>query len=260
MASRNRTLDSAVAALQRRYGTQAIRRGIERASKPPLAVSTGFPHLDALTGCNGVPLGALTLLSGRATSGKLTLAYKLLAHAQARFGQAAGVVALVDMHQTADPDYLVRCGVDLARLLLVRPATNARAVHLIVDLARSRQATLVVVDSLAELLNERATRQTLTGHLRRLPPLVRAANCGLVLIDEQRPLWLRRLADGARRDLYRQMALHLELTRDQWLTRGEQVTGYRAQAEVVHSRWSPSGGKTAIAIVFNGTVYAATTW
>ena len=44
--------------------------------------STSFPALDAITGCQGVPLGDITLFSGRTTSGKLTLAYKTLMNAR----------------------------------------------------------------------------------------------------------------------------------------------------------------------------------
>ena len=236
--------------------------GWNRAFQPPSVISTSFPPLDTLTGCNGVPLGVMTLLSGRSTSGKVTMAYKLLANAQAKTGLSTlpTTVALVDMTQTADPDYLARCGVDLERLLLVRPATNERAVHLILDLARSRQVNLVVVDSLADLVRDRPARQTLMGSLRRLPPMLRTANCGLVWIDEVNPPWLRWLWRDGRSDLYRQMALHIELQREQWLAHDEHLLGYCAQANVTRSRWSPRGGKTAIEIRFNGTVQARTTW
>ena len=148
MASRKRRLESTVTAIQRQHGAQALRRGLERAPKPPLAVSsTRCPHR-----LQRRPLGVMSLLSGRSTSGKVTLAYKLLANAQASGGAPAPTAVLVDMTQTADPDYLTRCGINLDRLLLVRPATNERAVHLILDLARSRQVNLVVVDSLADLV------------------------------------------------------------------------------------------------------------
>ncbi len=257
MSSRRRKLESAIVAIQRQHGAQAIRRGTERPPAPPTSISTSFPELDALTGCKGIPIAHMSLLSGRSTSGKLTLAYKLLANAQAR---SSSMVALVDLGQHADPDYLQRCGIDLARLLLVRPVVNERAVHLILDLARSRQTSFVVLDNWSELLHERNTRQALLNGVRRLPPLLRAANCGVVFIDEINPPWKRWLWRDGRAELYRQMAVHIELQREQWLTFHDHFSGYRAQATLHRSRWSPNGGKTAIEILFNGTVRAAPTW
>ena len=45
-------------------------------------------------------------------------------------------VALFDLNRTADPDYLVRCGVDLDALLVVRPSLQPQAVDLLGDLVR----------------------------------------------------------------------------------------------------------------------------
>lgn len=257
MSSRRRKLESAIVAIQRQHGEQAIRRGTERPPAPPKAISTSFPQLDALTGCKGIPLAHMSLLSGRSASGKLTLAYKLIANAQAK---TSGAVTLVDLGQQADPDYLQRCGVDLARLLLVRPAVNERAVHLILDLARSRQTSFVVVDNWSDLLEERDTRQALLNAARRLPPMLRAANCGVVFIDEINPPWKRWLWRDGRAELYRQVAVHLELRHEQWLVYNEHLTGYRAQAILHRSRWAAQWDSVAIEILFNGTVTAASTW
>ena len=81
--AKRRRLESTVAAIQQRYGVRALRvaRDLPKVSLPA-ALSTGFPELDALTGCRGMPLRATTLLTGPATSGKLTVAYKTLAAAQ----------------------------------------------------------------------------------------------------------------------------------------------------------------------------------
>src|SRR5688572_21140837 len=112
-------LEQAVAALEDQYGNGVLRRANELASRVA-HVPTGFAALDALTGCGGVPLGAMTLVSGVSTSGKLTIGYKVLAACQQVYPRQT--VALVDLHASADPDYLVRAGVDLERLLVVRPA------------------------------------------------------------------------------------------------------------------------------------------
>lgn len=270
MARSKRQLEATVLAVQSRYGTQALRRGTAttRLEVPP-HISTGFAQLDALTGCGGVPLGALTLLSGRSTSGKLTLAYKLLAQAQ----RPQHTVALLDLTQSADPDYLQRCGVELTRLVVVRPALDGKLLHLMLDLARSRQVRLLVVDGLSELTQTRELRRALPATLRRLPPLLRAAGCGVVLLDEPSPPWQRWLRLDAHAPARLQTALHLELQRERWLHgqgfpgplrnvegQGEMLTGYAARAQLLHSRWAAAGRSATIELVFNGTVRERATW
>lgn len=275
MARSQRKLDSTVLAVQSRYGPQALRRGTTTRPAVAAHLSTGFAQLDALTGCGGVPLGALTLLSGRSTSGKLTLAYKLLAQAQV----PSHTVALLDLTHSADPDYLSRCGVDLVRLVMVRPSVvspnasahpkgsdqgvgnpDAKLLHLLLDLARSRQVRLLVVDGLAELTSTRELRRALPATLRRLPPLLRAAGCGVVLLDEPAPPWQRRLRLDTHAPIRLQTALHFELQRERWLQADGRLTGYMARAQLLHSRWAAAGRSATVEFVFNGTVRARDTW
>lgn len=60
-------------------------------------LSTGFSTLDTLSGCGGVPLGHMTLLSGAYTSGVETVAYKTIAAAQRVYPKQA--MAVVSLHE-----------------------------------------------------------------------------------------------------------------------------------------------------------------
>ena len=146
---KRRRLDSTVAAIQQRYGAQALQRGARtlRPARGP-HISTGFPTLDAVTGCDGVPGNAMTLLCGQSTSGKLTVAYKTLAAAQ-QHGRG-GQVAIVDLAHHSDPDYLARCGIDLERLLLVRHHAGLDVPALLVDLVRTREVRLILLDNVGK--------------------------------------------------------------------------------------------------------------
>ena len=116
---RQRKLDTTVAAIQKRHGPQAIRRGMaEKQAAAVPHISTGFPALDAITGCKGVPLGTMTLISGRTTSGKLTLGYKALTKAQQH--RAGDNVALIDLFHSSDPDYLKRREITEQQLAISR--------------------------------------------------------------------------------------------------------------------------------------------
>jgi hypothetical protein len=253
---KRRNVESTVAAIQQRHGQQAIQRASEMPAQVNIPhISTAFPALDALTGCQGAPLGYLTLLSGQTTSGKLTLAYKILAN-----GQHTGNTAFFDLTRSADPDYLVRCGIDLDRLLIVRPQNSQECIPMLLDVLQSRQVKVIVLDGLAELNDDPTAAQALINALSHLQQRLRAAGCALLCIDEASPAW-RRWLNLDRSAIVRQAAvLHISLQRERWLRQNGALVGYAASAQVMHSRWQSGSPSTTIEFTFNGAVRARETW
>lgn len=247
--------------MQQKYGARALRKGSELAHQPLIPhVATGFPALDAITGCQGVPLGALSLFSGRTTSGKLTVAYKLLANAQrSPYGDTAYAVGLLDLNRTADPDYLARCGVDLGALLVARPPHGPQAVDLLGDLLQTQRLRALLVDNLADLAAEPAALRRLDALLKRLPQLLRPG-CALLVLDDPHAPWLRWLNLDYSRQVRWCAALHVEMQRERWLRVNGQIAGYQAQARLLKSRWVYGLRSAPVTIEFNGTVKATTTW
>lgn len=102
----------------------AVRRG-----DVPLAyggmgqrLATGFPELDvALDG--GLPRGRLSEIVGARSTGLTSLVQRLLGHVTAQ----AHVAAWIDAPDAFDPASAVAAGVDLERLLWVRPPDLATA-------------------------------------------------------------------------------------------------------------------------------------
>lgn len=264
---KQRRLDTTVAAVQKRYGPRALQRG-SRTTAPAQVphVSSGFPELDAVTGCRGIPLGAITLLSGQSTSGKLTLAYKTLAAAQRnQHGRTAlHIVAILDLNHNTDPDYLARCGLDLERVLLVRRQPGPGIAALLVDLVRTRDLRMILLDSLSDLRGERRTMRELQQAAGTLAHDLRQAQCGLLLVDELQPPWQRfaRAAGLPERNsaLQQKASLQIEIRRERWLRDAGRLIGYRAQARVTRSRWRHDQPGTPVEIRFNGTVDAQPTW
>lgn len=261
-ATKRRRLESAIATIHERYGPQAVRTGTAfRPAESIPHIATGFAALDAITGCQGAPLGALTLLSGRTTSGKLTVACKFLASAQRDLrGDVAYTVALFDLNRTADPDYLVRCGVDLDALLVVRPSLQPQAVDLLGDLVQQRQLRAVVIDSLPDWLANRAVGQRLYASLRCLQTQLRTAQCALLMLDDPSPPWRRWFYLDKSGRVRWHAVLHIEMRREQWLTKNGKLKGYRAQARLLKSKWVYGFPSAPVEIWFNGTVRARETW
>jgi hypothetical protein len=169
-----RQLEQTVFALHSRYGEEVLRRASDLDQLRSVShIPTGFGRLDALTGCSvNAPWGT-PLLRGRTTSGELTLAYKTLASLHST--DSTAIAAVLDLAHSADPDYLSRCGVDLARLLLLRPESSQQAVDSLLDLVQEKAMGAVVVNSL---------------------PHLQTSRCALLCLDEPQPPWLAWLGCG----------------------------------------------------------------
>src|SRR4051812_50044981 len=97
------TLSSALARLESRWGSAAVKVGLgvagadEPSPDPDTGsdevVPTGFARLDALLGTGGLPRGVSASFRGGRSSGKTALALHCLAQAQAR----GAIVAFVDL-------------------------------------------------------------------------------------------------------------------------------------------------------------------
>ena len=131
------TLEFTVAALIARYGESVLRDAGELLATIPPRITTGFAQIDALTGCNGIPQGHISLFAGRTTSGKLSVAYRVLAGAQGA-GQRKDPVAILDLTGASDPQTLQAAGIHLPDVLFVRPRKPEQAVTLLYDVLRQK--------------------------------------------------------------------------------------------------------------------------
>ncbi len=106
--------DSLRARIESSLGEQLSSTLLLREHAAPLTVPTGIAALDQLTG--GLPRGALTEITGPASSGRTGVMLSALAGATRR----QEICALVDASDSFDPASAAAAGVDLERLLWVR--------------------------------------------------------------------------------------------------------------------------------------------
>jgi recombination protein RecA len=243
-----RQLDAAMATIQGRYGPWALVRGRSAARSAPVVpphIPTGFPRLDRVLGIGGLPKGRVCEVLGPATSGKTTLALKFLAQAQRDGGQ----VGYIDQALYFDPDYAHRCGLDLSRLLVGTTHDLPEALAMAEALVRSGGLAALVFDAMDILWTEAQAASKLEATLSRLPaPLARSDTILLVLHESSagNSPALSALAHCA--------AVRLQVTREQWIRRHDDVCGYKSRVEVLKSRVGPAGRSASIDIRFNGTV------
>jgi recombination protein RecA len=257
---KQRRLDAAMTAIQRRWGPKALRRwgqapADRRAGALRVAeiahIPTGFPALDKALGMGGIPRGRITELLGVPTSGMATLTFKVLANAQSRRDMAA----YVDLSHTFDPDYAARCGVSPDKLLLVRPQTGGQALEILYSLIASRGVGVLVFDSISDLIAEPYGPQALSTALRRLAGALSASPCVSIFLT---PL---HFGDATSMDNYpsgfavpHYAAVRLLIEKEEWIKKRRDVRGYRARVTVLKNKLGPAGKSASIAITFNGVV------
>ncbi len=232
---RQERLEGVIHELERRFGPGVVYRLSQARPKVGArAVSTGSLGLDRATGVGGVPRGRIATLDGPESSGKTTLAYHILANAQAD----RGLAAFVDAEQSADADEMRRCGVDLSDLVLGLPTSAAEALEMAEILARSAALDAVVVSEMPRprpswLLAEGARR--LVAALAGTPTAL-----ALVGLDGQQ-------SRGASPTF---ASLGVQLRPLKLVTRpGGEVVGLRVRAAVARNKLAPPGGAAEFEIV-----------
>jgi len=169
-------LSAAIASVERRFGTQVLARGArteQRDSDRRLHTETA---LDRITG--GIAAGAPIAFVGPGTAGKVTLALRVVAGAQ----REGGTVLWIDGPASFDPLAAARAGVDLGRLIIVRPRGREGALLAASAALRSDGFRLTVIDTGPAI----APAPLRADDLAPLLPVVRGSAAALVVIAEQR--------------------------------------------------------------------------
>jgi hypothetical protein len=122
-------------------GSQIRRGPAQAAVPPPRLLPTGLHDLDAHLG-GGFPHGRLSEICGTPSSGRTSLALRLLAETQ----RDGALAAWVDLADAFDPASALASGVALERLLWARPRRLEDAIRSSERLLRTEGFELVVLD------------------------------------------------------------------------------------------------------------------
>lgn len=144
----SKSLELAVAQLQKQFGEGAVMRLGTTNIKPWDAISTGSPTLDNALGIGGLPKGRVVEIFGPESSGKSTLALTTVAKAQ----QMGLNCAYIDAEHALDPVYMQAIGIDLDNLLLAQPDYGEQAIDIADRLLRTGELGVIVIDSVAALV------------------------------------------------------------------------------------------------------------
>ena len=145
---REKSLETALAQIERQFGRGAIMRLGDDTRAPVEVIPTGSIALDVALGIGGLPRGRIVEIYGPEASGKTSLALHAIANAQ----KAGGIAAFIDAEHALDPEYAKNLGVDTDALLVSQPDTGEQALEIADMLIRSGAVDVIVIDSVAALV------------------------------------------------------------------------------------------------------------
>ena len=147
-SDRSKSLDTALAQIERQFGKGSIMKMGHREAVPMEVIPTGSVALDIALGVGGLPRGRVIEIYGPESSGKTTVALHAIANAQ----KLGGIAAFIDAEHALDPEYAKKLGVDIDALLVSQPDTGEQALEIMDMLVRSGALDIIVVDSVAALV------------------------------------------------------------------------------------------------------------
>ena len=123
---KKKALETAIAQIEKKYGTGAVMKMGQKAALNVATIPTGSMTLDMALGIGGAPRGRIVEVYGPESSGKTTVALHIAAEAQ----KQGGTVAFIDVEHALDPVYAEALGVNIDEMLVSQPDSGEQAVEI----------------------------------------------------------------------------------------------------------------------------------
>jgi recombination protein RecA len=248
---REKSLDIALAQIEKTFGKGSIMRMGEHGYQPIGVIPTGSLALDLALGVGGMPRGRVVEVFGTESSGKTTIAMHVMAEAQ----RAGGIAALIDAEHAFDPTYANNLGLNLDELLISQPDTGEQALEIADTLVRSGAVDVIVIDSVAALVPRAEIEgdmgdshvglqaRLMSQALRKLTANMNRSKTTAIFINQLREkigvMFGSPETTPGGRALKFYSSVRLDVRRIENLKDGQEVVGSRVRAKVVKNKVAP---------------------
>jgi len=230
-----------MAEIRSRYGDAALRtlRDLTRIESD-MVLSTGWEALDRALGTGGLPRGRITEVIAQGSAGQGALVANVLCEAQRRRLTAA----YVDVEGALDLETLAGRGVDLERLVVLRPDGWMHGLEMTRDLLAAGGVSVAILDRVPMWRADGRDTQTLEVLLREVVSLLTRPRCLALVLSEvagermyPQGLALRYFA-----------SVRLALTWQRWIVEDCAIVGFETRAEVIKNKLAAPGKTVQIGV------------
>lgn len=248
---RQAALDTALASIDKQFGSGSVMRLGGNAREKVQVFSTGSIGLDAALGVGGLPKGRIVEIYGPESSGKTTLTLHVIAEVQ----KMGGTAAFIDAEHALDPIYAEKLGVNIDDLLVSQPDTGEQALEITDMLVRSGAVDIVIVDSVAALTPKAEIEgdmgdshmglqaRLMSQALRKLTANIKRSNTLVIFINQIRMkigvMFGNPETTTGGNALKFYASVRLDIRRIGAIKKGEEILGNETRVKVIKNKVAP---------------------